>query len=303
MQKRTALVAALADTIARHATPDADTRTPVERLFIGHRSGSTPPAYTLQWPCLTLVVQGAKTITVGTQRLRYDAGDYLLVTRDLPVSSRTVEGSPTRPQLGLALAIDPTVLTQLLARAPLKPTLGEPAPALAVRRADEDLLDALRRLLALLDRPRDIPALAPLHEQEVLYRVLTGPLGPALVRIASDESQSTGVGRALAWLRAHYTEPLRIEDLAHHAGMSVSSLHHRFKAATSLTPLQVQKHLRLHEARRLILVDQLDVGTAGFRVGYQTHAQFSREYRRLYGNPPADDLRRHRPREAVSRRV
>jgi transcriptional regulator GlxA family with amidase domain len=146
------------------------------------------------------------------------------------------------------------------------------------------------RLLQLLDRPEDIPAIAPLIEQEILYRLLKGPHGPTLLRLAAIDSPGNKITRAVAWLRQNYTCQLRIEELAGHVGMSVSSLHHHFSAITAMTPMHYQKRLRLHEARRLMLVERLDVGTAGYRVGYQSPSQFSREYSRLYGLSPSRDL-------------
>jgi AraC-like DNA-binding protein len=169
-----------------------------------------------------------------------------------------------------------------------------PAPhdmrAVAVNKANPDLLDAVARLLRLLDRPQDIAAMAPLIEQEILYRVATGPFGPAQLQIAMLETPTNRVAQAIAWLRQNFTRPLRIEELAQHVGMSPSSLHHHFKAVTAMTPMQYQKQLRLHEARRLMLSERLDVGSAGYSVGYQSPSQFSREYSRLYGLPPLRDV-------------
>jgi transcriptional regulator GlxA family with amidase domain len=146
------------------------------------------------------------------------------------------------------------------------------------------------RLLRLLDRPQDVAAMAPLIEQEILYRLLSGPHGARLMHVAMAEGQGQRIARAVAWLRERFDQPLRIEILAEHVGMSESSLHHHFKAVTNMTPMQYQKQLRLHEARRLMLSEGLDVGAAGFNVGYHSPSQFSREYRRLYGLSPARDI-------------
>jgi AraC-like DNA-binding protein len=160
----------------------------------------------------------------------------------------------------------------------------------AVNAAPAELLDASVRLLRLLDRPEDIPVMAPLIEQEILYRLLTGPFGPRLLQITMTESPGNKISQAIAWLRENFTRPLRLEALAERVGMSVSSLHHHFKAVTAMTPMQYQKQLRLREARRLMLMERLDVGTAGYTVGYQSPSQFSREYRRLYGLSPLRDV-------------
>lgn len=196
------------------------------------------------------------------------------------------------PHLCLGMAIDSEKLLELLSR------IDVPRPAahtdgqrgMVVNVAPPELMDAVVRLLRLLDRPGDIPAMEPLIEQEILYRVLTGPHGARLINIATTDSHSNRIARAVAWLKENFARPLRIEDLAERVNMSVSSFHHHFKSVTAMTPVQYQKQLRLHEARRLMLVERLDAGTAGHRVGYQSPSQFSREYSRLYGASPARDV-------------
>jgi transcriptional regulator GlxA family with amidase domain len=157
-----------------------------------------------------------------------------------------------------------------------------------------EMLDACLRLTRLLDAPEDAAALAPLARREILYRVLKSEQGAQLRQIATTDGQAQRISRAIAWLKKHYDQPLRIEDLARGAHMSASSFHHHFKAITAMTPLQYQKHLRLQEARRLMLTQDVDAGTAAHRVGYESPSQFGREYNRLFGAPPARDLRRLR---------
>ena len=168
---------------------------------------------------------------------------------------------------------------------------GEP-PALAVHPSDPALLDAACRLLRLLDTPQAIPALAPLIRREILYRLLTGPHGAMLRHAASADSHLGQISRAIAWIRDHVREQLRIVDVARAAGMSVSSLHQHFKTITGLTPLQYHKQLRLQEARNLMIAGGMPAGSAGFAVGYDSPSQFSREYRRLFGAPPRSDIAR-----------
>jgi AraC-like DNA-binding protein len=282
----------MASIIARFATSDGEYPTAIDGLFFNRRSSPTQPIRTAQWPCFALVVQGAKSLGLGREVYRYGVGDYLVVSIDLPIVSRVTEASNASPHLGLGMAIAPERLRDVLGR--IRPARSVVAPdemrGVAVNAAPADLLDASLRLLRLLDRPEDIAAMAPLIEQEILYRLLTGPFGPRLLQIAMTETPSNRIAQAIAWLRANFTLPLRIEDLAERAGMSVSSLHHHFKAVTALTPMQYQKQLRLHEARRLMLMERLDVGTAGYRVGYQSPSQFSREYSRLYGLSPLRDV-------------
>jgi len=284
--------------IARSTETEGITPTAIDHLFFARHSSPSLPLHVAQWPCFALVTQGSKRLTLGDDVYHYGAGDCLLVTLDLPVVSWIVEATPERPKLALGMAIDPARLQEVLSRVSLPPEAlrAEGGRGVAVHKAPAELLDATLRLVRLLERPQDIASLAPLVEQEILYRLLTGPHGPTLLRIASANSPANRVAKAIAWLRQHYTEPLRIDALAQHVGMSASSLHHHFQQATAMSPLQYQKRLRLQEARRLMLVDALDVGSAGYRVGYQSPSQFSREYSRQFGLPPLRDVERARGR-------
>lgn len=284
--------AELVSLITRFTPEDGHVQTAVDGLFIARKTSPSMPLHTAQWPCLALVVQGAKVVRIGEESLRYGVGDYLLVALDMPVASCVVEATPEKPQIGLGMAINPARLGELMRRigVPRPATAADAVRGLAVNSAGPDLLDAVLRLVRLLERPHDIPAMAPLIQDEILYRLLTGPDAARLLHITAGEGPSGRAARAVAWLRDNYDQPLRIEALAEAVGMSESSLHHQFKAVTAMTPLQYQKQLRLHEARRLMLVEDADVATAGFRVGYQSPSQFSREYRRLYGLPPARDV-------------
>ena len=282
----------MAAIISRYAARDEDYASPIEGLYFSRRSSPTQPIYTAQWACFALVLQGAKSLMLGQEVYRYGVGDYLVVSLDLPVVSRVTKASPATPHLGLGMAINPDRLKDVMGRGhPVSlPVAAGEMRGVAVNKASGELLDAALRLLCLLDSPDDIPAMAPLIEQEILYRLLRGPTGPRLLQIAMAETPSNRIAGAIAWLKGNFTRPLRIEELAEHVGMSVSSLHHHFKAVTAMTPMQYQKQLRLHEARRLMLVERVDVGTAGYTVGYQSPSQFSREYSRLYGKSPLRDL-------------
>jgi AraC-like DNA-binding protein len=276
----------------RHVQKDGEVFTAVGNLMLSRRTVPTAPLYMDYRPCLGLVLQGTKSVKLGDETIAYGVGDYLLTSIELPVTSRVTVASPQVPHLCFALAIDPDRLSALLERVDV-PRPGSETDAMrgiVSNVAPPELLDAATRLLRLLDRPADIAAMAPLIEQEILYRVLCGPDGARLVHIATAESRSNRIARAVAWLRANFHRTLRIEDLADHVGMSPSSLHHHFKSVTAMTPVQFQKKLRLHEARRLMLLEGLDVGSAGHRVGYQSPSQFSREYSRLYGVSPLRDV-------------
>ena len=282
----------IVDIAMRFAPGDGEFSTTIGNLHVSRRSRPSDPSYSSYRPCFGFVLQGAKSLQLGTELISYGTGDYLLTSLDLPVAWRVTEASPEVPHLCLGLAIDSEKLLELLSR------IDIPRPAahtdgqrgMVVNVAPPELMDAAVRLLRLLDRPGDIPAMAPLIEQEILYRVLTGPHGARLINIATSDSHSNRIARAVAWLKENFARPLRIEDLAERVNMSVSSFHHHFKSVTAMTPVQYQKQLRLHEARRLMFVERLDAGTAGHRVGYQSPSQFSREYSRLYGASPARDV-------------
>jgi AraC-like DNA-binding protein len=282
--------AQIADLVARHAKDDSP-ESVIDGLFVTRRCSPSGRLHIDQRPSFWLVAGGRKCLTVGDQELHYGVGDCLLVALDLPATARIIQASEAEPHLCVGVAINPARLAELIGRLPERASATPSGMrGVAVTPASPELLDATLRLLRLLDRPRDAAAMAPLIEQEILYRLLSGPCGARLLHIAMAEGQGQRVTRAVAWLREHFATPLRIEVLAEQVGMSESSLHHHFKAVTGMTPMQYQKQLRLYEARRLMLVEGLDVGAAGYKVGYQSPSQFSREYRRLYGLPPARDV-------------
>jgi AraC-like DNA-binding protein len=286
--------------VARHAKHEDANATAIDSLTLWRHSSCSPSLRTTQSPVFGMVVQGKRSIELGGKVEQFGAGDYLFVSFDVPVTSRVVEASAEKPSLGLAMAISSEHLHEVLARVDRPPqysaaTAGACASAIAtegscrsvvIARASHDLLDATLRLLRLLDTPTDIGPMAPLIEQEIIFRLLCGPYGRCLLQLAVADSPANGVAKAIDWLRKHYMQRLRIAELADHVGMSESSLHHHFKAITRLTPMQYQKQLRLHEARRLIQIERRNIGSAGYAVGYQSRSQFSREYSRLYGVSP-----------------
>jgi AraC-like DNA-binding protein len=233
-------------------------------------------------PCLAIVVQGRKRAVLNDEVFHYDALNYLVVSVTLPGMGQVLEASPEHPYLSLRLNLD---------RGPSPPIADR---GLFVARLDEPLLDAVLRMVKLLDTPEDIDVLAPVVQREIYYRVLRGELGSRLVDLAQSEGGNHRIVRAIEWLKQHYAAPLRIEDLADAVHLSSSALHHRFKSVTAMSPLQYQKHLRLHEARRLMFADGVECAAAGHRVGYESASQFSREYRRLFGAPPRTEIARLR---------
>lgn len=282
----------LAGLIEAALAHDGEVPSAIHGLYFGRSSAPSRPVHAPQWPCLTLVVQGAKSLVVGQETFHYGPGEFVLVAVDVPTASRVVRATGAKPYLGLAVAIDPVRLNELLARSPMPASDDVPhdVKAVSVARIPEKLLEALVRLVRLLEEPQGIPAMAPLIEQEILYRLLTSPEGWRLVQIATKNSPANRVAQAIRWLKANFRKTLRIEDVARKVGMSESSLHQHFKSVTGLTPIQYQKHLRLIEARRLMLIDRLDVTSAALEVGYQSPSQFSRDFKRQYGLPPREHL-------------
>lgn len=284
----------LIDLIARFATEDGDHQTPIPGLSIHRRSGTGIRACGAYKPSLALIVQGAKQVALGDDVYRYGRGDYLLTSIDLPVTTQIVEATVEKPYLSMTFQIDTAKIVGLDHPGQTDHSSAPATRGMAVSELTPELEDVATRLLRLLDQPQDIAVLLPLVEQEILYRLLTGPQSGRLRQMAITDSQSHQINRACIWLKEHYALPLKIEELASRVSMSVSSLHHHFKAITAMSPMQYQKQLRLQEARRLMLEEMLDAGSAGHQVGYESQSQFSREYARLYGEPPRRDVGRVR---------
>ncbi len=286
--------------LGRLTGTDGNHQTAVPELTLHRLSAPMPPVHGVLKPTFCLVAQGSKLTVLGEETHTHDSLRYLLLSVDLPLTVQVTEASPDQPYLGLCLDIDPRQIGALLLEMASMEDAAPPAVSaasvrsLSLSRTDAPLLDASLRLLRLLDTPQDVPMLAPPAVREILYRLLTGEQGGRLRQIAVPNSLTQRIARATEWIKRHYAEPLSIETIAQEVCMSPSGLHHHFKAVTALSPLQYQKHLRLQEARRLMLSESLDAATAGYRVGYQSPSQFSREYRRLFGAPPQRDLARLR---------
>lgn len=265
--------------------------TAVPRLSLIRVERPTAPIPSVYEASVCLIAQGSKRVSLGDHSVVYDASRYLLVSMDLPLVGHILEASADAPYLCCKIDLDLAALAELiLTEGGTPPT--EELSALAVYPGDPDMVDAACRLVGLLERPETIPALAPLIEREILYRLLTGPHGAMLRHMAVADSHLGQVSRAIAKIRSGFNEQLRIREIAAAAGMSASSLHEHFKAVTRMTPLEYQKQLRLQEARRLMLAEGASAGSAGFAVGYESPSQFSREYRRLFGAPPRRDIER-----------
>lgn len=268
--------------------------TPVPRLSFFRTTTLNGPMCGVYRSVLAVIPQGAKRVILGEEAFEYDSEHYLLTSVDLPVIGQVTQASPERPYLCAVLDMDLHQVGEMMGELAGAPVASPLARGMGVSRLDGALADAVLRLAQLVEAPRDIPVLAPLAEREILYRLLQGEQGARLRHTQLTDSQGHRVARAIGWLKDNFHRPLSIDDLAERVNMSASSLHHHFKAMTAMSPLQYQKHIRLQEARRLLLAAPLDAATVARRVGYESPSQFSREYRRLFGAPPVQDAARLR---------
>jgi len=276
--------------LARHARPDPSTA--IDDVLISKVEQSTPPSPSMSGTVLALIAQGAKRIALGDRVYEYRAGQYLVASVDLPVTGHFTTASPDRPALGFGLILRPATVAELLLQAAPGdlPPAGSGAPSgMAVSDAPGQLVDAVVRLLRLLDQPRDMAVLAPLIKREILWRLITGEQGAIVRQLGLADSSLTHIARAVRWIRDHYTRSFRVEDLAQRTGMSVSAFYRNFQAVTAMSPIQFQKQIRLQEARLLLATHPNDVTGISRRVGYDSPSQFSREYRRQFGAPPSQD--------------
>lgn len=276
--------------IERHCDGVDRVETAIPGLLLFRGCVADKPTCAVVNSAFAMIAQGAKRVLVGDAVYDYDTQHYMVASVELPISSRVTFASPREPYLGMAISIDPLKIADLVANMPNKRPKTTVDRGFGIGELNADIQGAALRLLRLLDTPDDIPVLAPIIERELLYRLLTGSLGTLLQQTATVGSHSHQIIRAMDWLKNNLAQAVTIDHLAELANMSKSSLHHHFKALTSMTPVQYQKQLRLHEARRLMLSDRHDAASAAHRVGYESPSQFSREYRRLFGAPPARDV-------------
>jgi AraC-like DNA-binding protein len=286
------LRAELARKVALHIGSAENRATGIPGLTLHRRTAPTSPCSVTYEPSVTLIAQGRKRVDLGGKTFIYDPSRYLLTSVDLPIISRVVEATEDAPCLAMVLKLQMPAVRELLSREDLEvPPPSSDSPAMGTGETTVEFLGACFRLLDLLDSPQDIPFLGGLIEREIIYRMLRGPEGARLRAIATVGDQSHRTAKAIAWIRANYAKPLRVEELAEMAGMGVSTLHHHFRALTAMSPLQYQKQLRLQAARGRMLIDGLDAASAAFEVGYESASQFNREYSRFFGQPPMRDIR------------
>jgi AraC-like DNA-binding protein len=282
--------------VSRHADAFANSSglasTLIPGLFTVRASAPSGLLHDIFRPLVCLVVQGSKLVTIGTQEFALSAGDSMLITADVPILSRIVRASRATPYYALVLELNLSILAELAAEMK-DAVVADPAPV-RVDRTDAEVADTALRLMRLLDRPSSVPVLDRQLVREMHYWLLVGRHGGAIRYLGWPDGHVQRIARAIAILRSEYAQALRVGGLAEAAGMSPSSFHQHFRTVTSLTPLQFQKHLRLVEARRLLLSEGKSPTIASFAVGYESVSQFTREYRRMFGLPPARDARQMR---------
>ncbi|PHM38713.1 AraC/XylS family transcriptional regulator [Xenorhabdus mauleonii] len=286
----------LAGKIARFTRPNSHAvKTAIPQLTLCRQEQSTAPISELHVPSIMIIAQGAKRVTIGDRSYYCDSRQLLVTSINIPTITQVCTASQEAPFVSLMLQLDIQEVSKLMVedKVMIKPRLQDPC-ALVLTSTTYSLLNSINRLLDLLDTPEDIPVLSPLLQKEIMYRLLKSNLGEYLQQMASKESPSHRIHHTIHWLKKHFTEPVKVEQLAQIAKMSLSSFHQHFKAVTSMSPLQYQKWLRLHEARRILLTHHDTMSSVAFQVGYESTSQFNREYSRLFGEPPCRDMKRLR---------
>lgn len=286
------LTAAICRALDGREIADGVTLTQVPGLRIGRTHGRVAPRHMAYRPSLCIVAQGTKEVLAGARTITYGDMQSLVVTVDVPVLSQVVEASADRPFVGGTLALNPDIIFEVAGRMSSTGALSdEPASGLTVADIDEQITASFVRLVELVDKPEAIDVLFPEIMREIAYWLLSGPTGQDVARMVMPRTQPARIAKAIAQLKHEFEGPINVAELARTAGMSLSAFHQHFKALTSMSPLQYQKHLRLLEAKRLMLSDGERAGAAAFTVGYESVSQFSREYARMFGSSPSREPR------------
>lgn len=269
---------------------------PLPGLYLARLSTPLEKVHSVLEPSFCVIAQGSKEVLLGDNRYQYDASTYLLSTLELPRASQVLEASKERPYLSVRLELDPQIVSSVMVEAGyyMSPRNPTDVRAIDVSPLDANLLDAVVRLVRLQDSPTEVSILMPMIIREIVYRLLKGDQGARLGHLTVMGGYTPAIARAVQLIRQNFDQSLRIEQLARELGMSVSGFHHHFKAVTAMSPLQFQKQLRLQEARRLMLGEDLDATSAAYRVGYNDASHFNREYKSVFGVPPMRDVQRLR---------
>lgn len=284
------LIDRLSNIIDQMVHGDEDRSTPIDGLNLFRRESPSEACPCLYESAIVLVTQGTKQMLIDQQAYLYDSHHFLVTALDIPASTQVLSATRDEPCLGLSLRLDRSIIAELITQMGLPKNGEKERTSVATSNISSDLLEPLARLLALINEPKSIALLAPLIIKEIHYRLLTSDIASCLWSIGSVGSMSHRIFEVIGWLKLHYAERLSIELLANEMQMSPSSLHHHFRQLTGMSPLQYQKRLRINEARRLMINEHLDAASASYRVGYESPSQFSREYKRLFGLPPKQDI-------------
>lgn len=285
----------LAKMVAKKMPHQGIMQTDIPGLQIFRANAPSSCVCTVYEPALCLIAQGSKTVQLGDRDIIYGPLTYMVSAVELPVTGQVIGATQEQPYLAIKMAVDPQEVGELVLQMgrelSVKPEESRFASCgLSIAKVDLGILDAITRLVALLESPADIRVLAPLIKREIIYRALVGEMGARMRDFAVTGSQAHRISRVIEELKERFAEPLRIRDLAATVNMSESTLHHTFKEVTRMSPVQYQKKLRLHEARRLMLSEGLEASTASYRVGYESPSHFSREYSRMFGASPRADV-------------
>jgi len=282
---------ALRDIVARHSLKPGN-YTDIPGLLLFRADTPTTPVGCVYEPRFCVVVQGSKQVVLGDKIFDYDEHNYLITTVDLPVTGQVTTAAPDKPYLAICFTLDPAEIASLLLdmHSGGAGSSGACSMCLTLGPMTPDISDTVHRVVSLLDSPADIPILAPMFTRELIYRLLQGKQGGVLRQIASSESNLAQINCAINWIKDHFAEQFTIDALARVAGMSTSTFHRQFRAATTMSPLQYRTRIRLQEARKRLMAEGVDAAEIGYAVGYDSPSQFSREYRRMFGRPPVQDV-------------
>ena len=260
-------------------------------IFIYQSSKPTESDISVLKPAFCVIAQGSKDVLLNDELFHYDSGHYLISTLDLPIMSNVVEASAEKPYLNLRIDLDPALVASVMMESNIEAKKSSAKiKAMDVSPVDADLLDAVVKLVKLFDKPEEMKLFTPVIIREIIYRLLKGKQSERLSHLATSEGDTRRISKIVKKLRENIDQPLSIEDIARELGMSVSGFHSHFKSVTAMSPLQFQKQLRLQEARRLMVTENMDVASASFQVGYEDPSYFSREYKKLFGVPPLRDV-------------
>ncbi|MFV0576538.1 MAG: AraC family transcriptional regulator N-terminal domain-containing protein [Vibrio sp.] len=297
-EKKRTILHEISSLLAKHLDEDSVIHSPISNLVLARSSQPKPPLQMIHCPSLCITAQGAKSMAIGGEIFQYSQDSFLLITQTLPAAGTILKASPEKPYLGMLFKLDrqevAEIALSLNANQHYQLPLGtkeQEKTSVASCEYSIELLDAIYRLVKLLETPQDIEFMAPVIKKEIIYRLLISPVGEVLAQMVISDSQNNRISKVITMIREQYNQPLSLTNLADQVHMSVSSLQNHFKTITQLSPLQFQKQIRLHEARRLMMTENMDAKTAGIKVGYNNQSQFNREYRRLFGFPPSTDIK------------